>query len=114
MEPLVINGCHGELIWYSGAPIVDYRSISFTEIFAFFNDGLSKSSMTAMADGFTSTVDLSPYVLDRLFDSFSDVSLSDVDDRNNVNDDIYISELSSHLMSKGIPLNKLVRVSNCD
>ena len=39
--------------------------------------------MTAMADGFTSTDDLPPYVLDGLFDSFIDESLSDVDDRNN-------------------------------
>ena len=31
----------------------------------------------------TSTGDLPPYVLDRLFDSFSDESLSDVDNRNN-------------------------------
>ena len=36
-----------------------------------------------MADGITSTGDLPPYVLDRLFDSFSDESLLDVDDRNN-------------------------------
>ena len=36
-----------------------------------------------MADGITSTGDLSPYVLDRLFDSFSNKSLLDVDDRNN-------------------------------
>ena len=36
--------------------------------------------MASMADGFTSTDDLSPYVLDGLFDSFSDESLSDVDD----------------------------------
>ena len=39
--------------------------------------------MAAMADGITSTDDLPPYVFDRLFDSFSDESLSDVDDRNN-------------------------------
>ena len=52
------------------------------EIFAFFN-GLSKFAMAAMADGFTSTDDLPPYVLGGLFDSFSDESLSDVDDRNN-------------------------------
>ena len=39
--------------------------------------------MAAMADGITSTDDLPPYVLDRLFDSFSDESLSDVDDRYN-------------------------------
>ena len=38
--------------------------------------------MAAMADGITSTGDLSPYVLDRLFDSFHDESLLDVDDRN--------------------------------
>ena len=48
-----------------------------------FNDGLSKSMMAAMADSITSTGDLPPYVLDRLFDSFSDESFSDVDDRNN-------------------------------
>ena len=42
------------------------------EIFAFFNDGLSKSAMAAMADGITSTDDLPPYDFDRLFDSFSD------------------------------------------
>ena len=35
-----------------------------------------------MADGITSTDDLPWYVLDGLFDSFSDKSLSDVDDRN--------------------------------
>ena len=39
--------------------------------------------MAAMADGFTSTDDLPLYVLGGLFDSFSDESLSDVDDRNN-------------------------------
>ena len=50
----------------------------FTETFVVFNDGLSKSTMAAMADNITST-----YILDRLFDSFSDESLSDVDDRNN-------------------------------
>ena len=43
--------------------------------------------MAAMADGFTSADDLPPYVLDRLFDSFSDESLSDVDDRNNNDND---------------------------
>ena len=37
--------------------------------------------MAAMADGITSTDDLSPYVLDGLFDSFSDKFLSDVDGR---------------------------------
>ena len=37
-----------------------------------FNDELSKSTMDAMADGITSTGDLPSYVLDRLFDSFSD------------------------------------------
>ena len=55
----------------------------FTEIFAVFNDELSKSTMAAVADGITSTGNLPPYVLDRLFDSFSDESLLDVDDRNN-------------------------------
>ena len=55
----------------------------FTEIFAFFNDGLSKSAMAAMADSITSTDDLPLYVLDGLFDNFSNESLSDVDDRNN-------------------------------
>ena len=39
--------------------------------------------MAAMADGFTSNDDLPPYVLDGLFNSFSDESLSDADDRNN-------------------------------
>ena len=39
--------------------------------------------MAAIADGITSTDDLPPYVLDIFFDSFSDESLSDVDDRNN-------------------------------
>ena len=42
--------------------------------------------MAAMADGFTSTDDLPLYVLDGLFDSFSDASLSH--DRNNVVDDV--------------------------
>ena len=36
-----------------------------------------------MADSITSTGDLLPYALDRLFDSFSYESLSDVDVRNN-------------------------------
>ena len=45
-------------------------------IFSFFNDGLLKSAMAAMADGFTSTNDLPPYVLDGLLDSFSGKSLS--------------------------------------
>ena len=53
------------------------------EIFAVFNVGLSKFTMAAMADGITSIGDLLPYVLDRLFDGFSNESLSDVDDRNN-------------------------------
>ena len=48
-----------------------------------FKDGLSKSAMAAMADGITSTDNLPPYVLDGLFDSFSNKSLSDVDARNN-------------------------------
>ena len=39
--------------------------------------------MAAMADGISSTGNIPPYVLDRLFDSFGDESLSDVDDRNN-------------------------------
>ena len=39
--------------------------------------------MATMADCITSTGDLPPYVLDRLFDNFSDESLLDVDDRNN-------------------------------
>ena len=52
--------------------------------------------MAAMADGFTSTDDLPPYVLDGLFDSFNDKSLSDVDDRNN-ND---VGELSDRAGGK--------------
>ena len=43
-----------------------------------FNDGLSKSAMVAMADGITSTDNLPPYILDRLFYSYSNESLSDV------------------------------------
>ena len=66
------------------------------EIFTFFNDGLSKSAMATMEDGITSTDDLPPYVLDGLFDSFSDESLSDVDDRNN-ND---VGELSDRAGGK--------------
>ena len=62
MEPLV-------------AAIVDYYSILFYDF-----DGLSKSTMAVMVDGITTTGDLPPYVLDRLFDSFSDESLLDVDD----------------------------------
>ena len=52
--------------------------------------------MAAMVDGFTSTDDLPPYVLDRLFDSFSNESLLDVDDRNN-ND---VGELSDRAGGK--------------
>ena len=52
--------------------------------------------MTALADGFTSTDDLPPYVLDGLFDSFSEESLSDVDNRNN-ND---VGELSDRAGGK--------------
>ena len=52
--------------------------------------------MAAMADGFTSTDGLPPYVLDGLFDNFSDESLSDADDRNN-ND---VSELSDRASGK--------------
>ena len=48
-----------------------------------FNDGLSKSTMATTAEGIISTGDLPLYVLDRLFDSFSDESFSDVDNRNN-------------------------------
>ena len=50
--------------------------------------------MAAMADGISSTDDLSPYVLDGLFHSFSDKS--DVDDRNN-ND---VGELSDRAGGK--------------
>ena len=39
-----------------------------------FNDGLPKSMMAAVVDGITSTGDLLLYVLERLFDSFSDES----------------------------------------
>ena len=39
--------------------------------------------MAAMVDGITSTGDLPPYVLNRLFDSVSDEFFLDVDDRNN-------------------------------
>ena len=56
---------------------------NFMEFFTVFNDELSKSTMAAMVDGITSTADLPLYVLDRLFDSFSIESLSDVDNRNN-------------------------------
>ena len=49
-----------------------------------------------MVDGITSTDDLPPYVLDRLFASFSDESLLDVDNRNN-ND---VGELSDRAGSK--------------
>ena len=54
--------------------------------------------MAAMADGFTSTGSLPPYVLDGLFYSFSDESLtlSDANDRNN-ND---VSELSDRAGGK--------------
>ena len=52
--------------------------------------------MAAMADSITSTDDLPPHVLDRLFDSFSDESLSDVDDRNNNN----VDELSDRAGGK--------------
>ena len=70
----------------------------FTEIFAVFSDPLSKSAMSAMADGITSTDELPLYVLGRLFDSFSDESLSDVDNRNNnVND---VGELSDRVGGK--------------
>ena len=62
----------------------------------FFNDGLSKSVMAAMADSITSTDDSPLCVLDRLFDSFSDESLSNVDDRKN-ND---IGELSDRAGGK--------------
>ena len=51
-----------------------------------------------MADGFTLTDNLPPYVLDGLFDSFSDESLSDVDDRNN-ND---VGELATEPEAKRI------------
>ena len=36
-----------------------------------------------MADSITSTGDLPPYVLDRLFGNLSNESLSDIDNRNN-------------------------------
>ena len=52
--------------------------------------------MAAIADGITSTDDLPLYVLDGLFDSFSDESLSDVDDRNNNN----VGELSDRAGGK--------------
>ena len=68
---------------------------NFTEIFAVFNV-LSKSAMVAMVDGFISTGGLPPYVLDGIFNSFSDESLSDADDRNN-ND---VSKLSAEAGGK--------------
>ena len=52
--------------------------------------------MAAMADSITSTDDLLLYVLDGVFDSFSNKSLSDVDDRNN--DDV--GELSDQAGGK--------------
>ena len=52
--------------------------------------------MAAMADGITSTDDLPLYVLDGLFDSFSNESLSDFDDRSN-ND---VGELSDRAGDK--------------
>ena len=52
------------------------------EIFTVFNDGLLKSTMATVVDGITPTGNSPPYVLDRLFESFGDESLSDVDDRN--------------------------------
>ena len=76
--------------------IVYYRSITFYGDFRVFNDGLSKSAMAAMTDGFTSTGVLPPYVLDGLFDSFNDESLPDADDRNN-ND---VGELSDRAGGK--------------
>ena len=86
-----LSTCHLELVvwegnlvksmqWRQSLIIAQYH---FTEIFMVFNDELSKSTMATMADGITSTADLLSYVLDRLFDSFSEESLSDVDDRNN-------------------------------
>ena len=54
--------------------------------------------MATMVDGFTSTDNLPLYVLDGLFDSFSDKSLSDVDDRNN-ND---VGELSAEPEAKRV------------
>ena len=63
--------------------IVDYRSILFYGDFRGFNDGLSISMMATVADGIPSTGDLALYVLDRLFDSFIDESLLDVDEGNN-------------------------------
>ena len=39
--------------------------------------------MATMADSITSTGNLPPYVLVRLFDSFSNESLSEVESRNN-------------------------------
>ena len=47
-------------------------------------------------NGVISTDDLPPYVLDRLYDSFSNESLLDVDDRNN-ND---VGELSNRAGGK--------------
>ena len=52
--------------------------------------------MATMADSITSTDDLPQYVLDGLFDSFSDEPLSDGDDRNN-ND---VGELSDRARGK--------------
>ena len=54
--------------------------------------------MAAMADGFTSTGSLPPYVLDGLFDSFSDESLLDADDRNN--NDVKAGAHESYLLSQ--------------
>ena len=63
--------------------VVMANELAIQQIFMVFNDGLSKSTMAAMGDGIASTGVLPLYVWDRLFDSFSDESLSDVDNRNN-------------------------------
>ena len=84
MEPLVIYGCDGERISYLVAAIV-YCSISFYE------NLLWPQWRTALLQ-----LTIYRHVLDRLFDSFSDESLSDVDDRNN-ND---VGELSDQAGGK--------------
>ena len=53
------------------------------EIFPVFEHGLPKSTVATMAEGSISTSDLPWYVLDGLFDSFGEETISDDDDLRN-------------------------------
>ena len=56
------------------------------EIFSVLEDGLSEPAVATMVEGIISTSDLPSFVLDCLFDSFCEETVSDDDDVRNYDD----------------------------